>query len=134
MRYAIVIDATEVVENLIELEPGSDYPLSAGLSLVPATDQAEPGGTWSGGQFHRAVIDPQPMPVISARQVRLALTAAGLREQVEAAVEAADQATQDHWFYSTELHRDHPLIVSMAASLGMTEAQIDALWFDASQR
>ena len=70
----------------------------------------------------------QPSPVISPRQIRQALTAAGLRSAVESAVEAGDQNLKDWWNHATAFERDHPLVLSMAQALGVTEAQLDALW------
>lgn len=58
----------------------------------------------------------------------LHVLAAALRPAVEAAVAAADQEVQDAWHYATTIRRDHPLLASMATQLGLTEAQIDALF------
>lgn len=73
---------------------------------------------------------PQAPPVmtVTARQIRLAMNALGIRAQVEAAVAAADQNTRDEWEYATEIRRDWPAFVAMAAALGKTDAEIDALF------
>lgn len=65
---------------------------------------------------------------ISARQIRLALNQAGLRDAVEAAVAAGDRDLRDWWEYSIDVHRDHPMVEGMIQALGITAAQADALW------
>ena len=65
---------------------------------------------------------------VTPRQIRLALTRAGLRATVEAAVVTADQDTKDTWEFSTEILRSNPLLNSMAIALGMTTAQVDGLF------
>ncbi len=72
---------------------------------------------------------PPPVPAdLTARQIRLALNAAGLRDAVEAAVAAGGRDLRDWWEYSAELHRDHPMIAAMAQAIGATPGQVDALW------
>lgn len=65
---------------------------------------------------------------ISPRQIRQALTRAGLRTSVEAAVSAGDQDLQDWWEFSTTFERLHAQVVAMGAALGQTDEQLDALW------
>lgn len=69
-----------------------------------------------------------PPPPISARQIRLALNQTGLRDTVEAAVAAGSRDLKDWWEYSTEVHRDNPLVIGMIAALGLPPEQADALW------
>lgn len=66
--------------------------------------------------------------IISPRQIRQALTAAGLRSAVESAVAAGDQDLKDWWEFATQFEREHPMVVSMAAGLGVSTAQLDALF------
>src|ERR1700694_4735954 len=51
-------------------------------------------------------------PVVSMLQARLALLGAGLLDRVNAAVAAADQATQISWEFATEGHRASPVIAA----------------------
>ena len=69
---------------------------------------------------------------VSPRQARLALFAAGILDQVETAVKAAGGAVQISWDYATEINRHDPLIVSIGASLGLTEDQIDLIFTQAA--
>jgi hypothetical protein len=66
--------------------------------------------------------------VVSPVQLRLALSAAGLRTASEALVDAATPDVKDYWEYSVAYHRDHPLIVQFGAALGKTPEEIDAIF------
>ncbi len=75
-----------------------------------------------------ALIPTAPLPSISPRQIRQALTRAGLREAVEAAVASGDQDLKDWWEFSTSYDRLNPQVVGMGLALGQTDEQLDALW------
>lgn len=64
----------------------------------------------------------------TAYQIRQALSSVGLREMVEAAVGAGDQALQDAWHYAQTFERLHPKIVQIGVALGQTDAQMDDLF------
>lgn len=66
--------------------------------------------------------------VVSMRQARLALLQSNLLEQVNAAVAAADEATKITWEFSSEVHRNHPFVATLAAALNLSEAQLDNLF------
>ena len=68
--------------------------------------------------------DPTPSPVYTCSpwQIRKALNSQGLRQSVEDAVAASDDiALRDGWEFATEFRSDDPFVISMGASLGMTE-------------
>lgn len=76
---------------------------------------------------------PLPIPqTVSPRQARLALLAAGLLDDVEATITAAPRSVQIDWEFANEIRRDNPVIASMAATLNLTEAQIDDLFVAAA--
>ena len=58
-RYAMVITATGAVDNVIVYDGVSPFTPPTGIELIEATDDAEPGGTWNGSAFVRAVV-PDP--------------------------------------------------------------------------
>lgn len=64
-------------------------------------------------------------------QARLALAAAGLLDEVEAAIATADRTTQVWWDRALTIHRDSVYIASIGAVLGLSEAQIDELFIAA---
>jgi len=78
------------------------------------------------------IAPPATVAVISMRQARLVLNNAGLLQQVEAAVAAADVSTQIEWEYAVELRRDWPTLTAMAAALGLTDVQLDDLFVQAA--
>jgi hypothetical protein len=69
---------------------------------------------------------------VTMRQARLALLGAGKLAAVNAAINALPEPQKSAalitWDYSSVVQRHNGLIPSMAAALGMTEAQIDALF------
>ena len=69
---------------------------------------------------------------VTMRQARLALLAAGLLDMVEAAITAAGPEAAIEWEYAADVQRGAGLVPAMAAALGMTDAQIDALFVTAS--
>jgi hypothetical protein len=69
-----------------------------------------------------------PPIVVSALQIRLALSQQGLRAEVEAYVATADQATKDSWQFATSFERDSSMIAAAAAALGKAPADVDALF------
>ena len=70
--------------------------------------------------------------VVTMRQSRLALLAAGLLDLVETAIAAAGPAAKIEWDYATEVQRASGLVPAMATALGLTDAQIDALFVSAA--
>lgn len=77
---------------------------------------------------------PPPITQVSMRQARLALLAADLLDDVEAAIVQADRAVQIEWEYATVVDRASPLVTAIGTALGLTDVQIDALFADAATR
>ena len=81
-----------------------------------------------------------PAPVVpdsvSMRQARLALLGAGLLSQVDAAIASLPspqkEAAAIEWEYAQEVQRHNGLVPAMAQALGMTDAQLDALFMQAA--
>jgi hypothetical protein len=65
---------------------------------------------------------------VSPRQIRQALTRAGLREKVEAAIAAGDQDTKDWYEFATTFERQNQHVIDMGIALGQTERQLDDLF------
>ena len=74
------------------------------------------------------IAPPVVLPAVSPRQIRQALTLAGLRASVEAAVAAGDQNTTDWYEYSTSFERLNPQVTAMGIALAQTDKQLDDLW------
>lgn len=80
---------------------------------------------------------PNTVPqIVTPRQARLALLAAGLLDQVEAAVTAAGGSTKITWDYATQISRTDDLIKTISAGLTppLTSDQIDALFVYAAKQ
>lgn len=79
---------------------------------------------------------PDPVPpaaapevlYCNAAQIRLALNAQGLRQQVEDAVTVADQDTRDLWQYSPVFREDDPNIAALALAIGKNSADVHDLF------
>lgn len=128
---------------------GEGYVIKDGTTKVPTADTAQFPNTnpdflayktWllAGGVPDPA--EPPPMVVPSAvtmRQARLALRRAGLIDSVDPAIAAiADPGTrrdaQIEWEFSNELQRANPFVATLGSALGLTSAQVDALFVQAA--
>ena len=97
------------------------------VAFVPDAT-ADVGDSWDGSSFTYQHV-PQTVTML---QARLAIDNAGLARAVAAAIATQPQAIQDAWNFSTTVNRTDALISSIGASLGLTSAQIDALFRAAS--
>lgn len=104
---------------------------------IPPTLAAEGIDTFG---YHE-VVDPTVVPAsVSMRQARLELLAtpspAGggqtLLDVVAGYIATQPQATQIEWNYATDIWRDRDLVIGIGAALGLTDAQIDALFIAAA--
>lgn len=66
--------------------------------------------------------------ICTPRQARLALKQGDLLAAVTAWIATADEQTQIEWEYANEIRRDHTAITGAASALGVTDAQLDALF------
>jgi hypothetical protein len=101
------------------------------------------GATLIGGVWTNPVVpepDPAPAPpppatipaTVTMRQARLALHAAGLLATVTQAVAAAGPEVQIEWEYAATVDRTWPTMLVLQSALGLTDAQIDALFIAAA--
>ena len=70
---------------------------------------------------------------VTMRQARLALHAAGLLPAVTAAVATASEPVKIEWEFASDLRRDWPTLIALAAGLGMDDIQIDDLFIAAAK-
>ena len=119
-------------------------PLPGGLTAVALTDSAADALLSGAGVWDAASLSVQPVsaavPVsVTARQIRLWLVKNGIAlSAIEAAIDAIpDQQTREivrvEWEYAPYVERAHPWLVLLAQSLGLTAAQVDQAFRDASQ-
>lgn len=78
-----------------------------------------------------------PAPPITRRQLRLTLVRNGISlSSVEDAIASmpeglAKEEAQIEWADASTFSRRHPTLLLIAAALGLTEVQIDAMWEEA---
>jgi hypothetical protein len=126
-RYAFVgLDDAVMGESVVS---GLLSELAPDLYTGPAVRMRLGGANYDvAGSVPRAV---------TMRQARLALLGSGKLPAVTAAInslpEPQKSAAMITWEYSTQVQRDNGLVPQMAAALGMTEAQIDALFIAAAK-
>ncbi len=82
---------------------------------------------------------PEPTPAtVSARQIRLWLIRHGVpMAAVDAAIDAIpDELQRDsarvEWEYAPYVERSHPMLVPLAAALGLDESQVDQAFVEAA--
>jgi hypothetical protein len=74
---------------------------------------------------------------VTRRQAKQALLLAGLLSHVQPALDAIPDATQRglaqiEWDESLEFERARPLLINLATALGLSSAQLDALFVQAA--
>lgn len=84
-------------------------------------------------QDYIAANKPSVPNSVSPRQIRQALTKAGMRQDVEDAVNSSTQDVQDAYHYATEFRRDSQVVAQLAAKMNVTSDQLDDLWISASE-
>jgi hypothetical protein len=115
-----------------------------GVSVANPTDKStwridyDPSATAAQQQAAQAALkafDPNAPVVpqsITQLQMRRALRAANLFDQVQAAINAASPDTQDAWNYASPIDRNDPILIALAVQLGLSTAQVDQLFIQAA--
>lgn len=99
----------------------------AGHVMLDLGDGEQIGGVWH--QRWTAVPAPVVVPSeVTPLQARRALRAVGLLAVVETALASAGLEAQEAWEYAVTIPRDEPILNGIAAQLGMTSAQLDAIF------
>lgn len=137
-RYALITGSTVV--SVVEMSAEQATAALTAFEVVhelAANSRCASGWSYAGGD----VVAPEvvaPVPAeVTMRQARLALLAAGLLDDVEAAIAGMDEpaktAAQIEWEYSNALQRDNALVAVLGPALGLSENQIDSLFRAAAQ-
>lgn len=118
-------------------------PLESGQVAVevphPASDwlPVPDGGEESG---YRVEAAPPPPPVVPRNvtplQIRKAIRVAGLKPAVDAYIATLDPdgAELEAWEFATAIDRADPFVALAASGLGLSDADVDALFILASQQ
>ena len=146
MPYLLLADQV-ILAVTGEIEPTPDgwrtpeaiYPRAAGVTdviyLARLPDDFRPERyEWRDGLVRLPDPPPEPPPPepvpqrVSALQARRALLAAGILDQVEAAIARQPRAVQITWEYATEIHRDDPMLIEVAQAIGLNTNTLDDLF------
>lgn len=112
--------------------PTEQPPAQPGMFAVDLGDGEMVDGAWR-QRWTQVPIPPAPVPAsITPLQARKALRAAGLFASVTQAMASMSDEELETWEYALAIERNDPLLVTVAADLGLTEAQVDALFVQAS--
>ncbi len=132
----VLPDGTELSGRyaFVGLDPdvlGADAVASLLVALTPHRYIGPDLRVRLGGRgFDDTAVVPQ---AVTMRQARLALLAAGKLDAITAAIAsiqnaATRAAAQVTWEYSTEVQRHNGLVAQLGPALGLTDADIDALF------
>ena len=69
---------------------------------------------------------------ITSLQAKLQLNRIGMLDQVDALI-LADKEVSLYWEYALEIQREHPILLQMATTLGLTDTQVDEMFIEASR-
>lgn len=124
--------------ELIATTTPADWMASTDV-VPPVFDPATQSCLFQGGAWVMAdVVPPAPAvpEVVSMRQARIALLAAGHLAAVTAAIAAMPGIEGDvariEWEYAQDVRRDSPLIGALAPAVGLSSEQVDALFLAAA--
>lgn len=128
-RYAIIENGA-VANIAVAVEPLAD-------NWLAIEGDVQAGDTFDGQTYTR----PEPVVIVpdavTPRQAKLALLGADKLDAVDTALAAIPDATQRkaaqiEWDSAIEFRRAAPLIATLGGAIGLTEAQIDALFVQAA--
>ena len=106
-----------------------EFPVAAPLYWVQIPDGQSVNTTWTfdGSAFHTPVPQPPQPIIVTPFQFKAALIKQGLYDQVQTAVNGADQLTQLAWNTAQQFIENDPMITTLAAALGL-QNQIHVLF------
>lgn len=115
--------------------------LSEALAVSGVREVQFNGTSWiayeDGDELPARPADDGIPKVVTMRQARLALNAAGKLAAVEAAIngmsEPAKTNTRIWWDYSSTVERHQPLVAQLGAAIGLDSAGVDQLFIAAEK-
>lgn len=131
MKYAF--NNNGILQDVVMNHPARLFSLAYADQFIIVPDEAQNGWLWDG---QTASPPPEPEPVvpqeITMRQARLVLLGAGLLSGVQTAIDGLPEpqrsAANIEWEFSNTLQRRNPFMLTLGPALGLTDAQIDALF------
>lgn len=131
--YSLDINGDNVPSDAVEITAEYHTALLAGQSAGKVITADETGYP----VLESAPVLPPQVPfLVTMRQARLALHAAGLLSAVEAAIDALPEPPKTtariEWDYASEVHRASSFVALLGAALELDEQWLDELFFAAS--
>ena len=131
-RYALIITASGLVDNVIEYDGSAPFTPPTGQELRLATNDAEPGGSWNGSAFVRApVIAPTRTQVLMGEVKRTDKYDASL---FNGTLDSDGNITHDGWRDKTpdeiaaeKLELKNLLTASLVAGADLGQAETQTL-------
>ncbi|WP_454650677.1 hypothetical protein [Bradyrhizobium liaoningense] len=119
--------------QVIELWPDQDLAAIGIFKVSPATVAAGEEIVSASvervdGVVKQVVITQPAVLKASARQLRLAMNATGLRDDIEEYVASQSRDVQDSWQWTTEFESTHPFVVGAAEQLNKSPEELRALF------
>lgn len=127
-------EVRDLEDSLIEAWAENDNPKKDQWILLP--ERPSDNHYWDNGLW--IMITPQVPESVSARQIRLWLINHNIQlDQVIEAINSIEdlmirETTKVEWEYAPYIERTHPMLIPLAQSLGLSEAQIDEAFIEAS--
>ena len=84
-------------------------------------------------EYDRLYHDLMVPKVITMRQARLALNAAGLLGTITQSISSMPMEVQIEWEYTSEVLRDSPTIKTLQIAMGLSDIQVDQIFIDGSK-
>jgi hypothetical protein len=123
----------KIVAGLLKLRPGAQWSMTgddlAKLIWLDESQSRPDDAEIMDAIANGALPTPQSVSMLNARR---ALRAAGLLDQVTAAIAKQPADVQDAWSLSTTIDRQSPTVKMLALALGLSDAQVDALFVSAA--
>lgn len=133
MKYAF--NDNGVLRDVVQANPAQLFSKGYADLFITVPDDAQNGYLWDGTTATPPPPPPAPDPVpaeITMRQARLVLLGAGLLSGVQTAIDGLPEpqrsAANIEWEFSNTLQRRNPFVLTLGPALGLTDAQIDALF------
>jgi hypothetical protein len=142
MEGAVEITAEQYAQAVQHIRSGGRVKLANGSMVLTQTPEQQDGHlppVWENGAWvHPPLPTPEPptleelraLASLSRANFKLALLAGGYLDAVEAAMSAPETSREVRimWEDSSRFERMHPALLAMAAQMGYSDAQMDALF------
>ena len=118
-RYAMIVTATGLVDNVIIYDGVSPFTPPTGIELRLADANAEPGGTWNGSAFVRA-------PVVAPTRTQVLMNEVKTTEKYDSDAEEMVDKTADE-IAAEKLELKNLLTATLVGGADLNQEQTQTL-------